>query len=99
MHLEFAFIFLHCIFFKFFYRSINKPNIHDNTIGILRFQNKLNDLFSSTGFYVKSKVREGSDNGKNMFFNFGALLLKMCCFEVVAFFFSPSGYPIKSIFQ
>ena len=99
MHLEFAFIFLHCIFFKFFYRSINKPNIHDNIIGILRFQNKLNDLFSSTGFYVKSKVRGVSGNGKNMFSNFGALLLKMFCFEVVAIFFSPSGYPIKLIFQ
>ena len=32
---------------------------------ISSFQNELNDLFSSTGFYLKSKVI-----GKQMFFNF-----------------------------
>ena len=44
------------------------------------FQNGLNDLFSSTGFYFESKVIEGSHKEKNMFFNFWALL-KMGIFE------------------
>ena len=35
---------------------------------------------------------------KNLFFNFWALLLKIYIFEVVTFF-SPSGYPVNSIFQ
>ena len=58
-----------------------------------------NDLFSSTGFYLKSKVIEDSHKGKNMFFNFWELLFKMNNFEVVTFFFLPSVYPINSIFQ
>ena len=46
-----------------------------------------NDLFSSTGFYLKSKVIEDGHKGKNMFFNFWELLFKMNNFEVVTFFF------------
>ena len=65
---------------------MNKPNIRNNIIDISSFQNGLNGLFSSTGFYLKSKVIEGSHKGKNMFFNFWALLLKMYIFEVVTFF-------------
>ena len=65
------------MFFEFFYPRINKSNICNNIIGISNFQNALNDLFSSTGFYFKSKVIEGSLKGKNMFFNFWTLLLKM----------------------
>ena len=65
------------MFFEFFYPRINKSNICHNIIGISNFQNALNDLFSSTGFYFKSKVIEGSLKGKNMFFNFWTLLLKM----------------------
>ena len=43
---------------------MNKPNIHNNVIGgISSFQNEFNDLFSSTGFYFKSKVIEGSHKG------------------------------------
>ena len=64
---------------------MNKPNIRNNIIDISSFQNELNGLFSSTGFYLKSKVIEGSHKGKNMFFNFWALL-KMYIFEVVTFF-------------
>ena len=55
-------------------------------IDISSFQNRLNNLFSSTGFYLKSKVIEYSHKGKNMFFNFWALLLKMYIFAVVTFF-------------
>ena len=43
---------------------VNKPNIHSNIISISRFQNKLNDLFSSTGFYFMIKVIEGSHKQK-----------------------------------
>ena len=50
---------------------------HNNIIDISSFQNGLNNLFSSTGFYLKSKVIEGNYKGENMFFNFGALLLKI----------------------
>ena len=72
--------------FNFYYPEINKPNIHNNIIDIFNFQNGLNDLFSSTDFCLKSKVIEGSHKGKNMLFNFWALLLKMHIFEVVTFF-------------
>ena len=40
---------------------MNKPNIHNNIIGgISSFQIGLKDLISSTGFYFKRKVLEGS---------------------------------------
>ena len=51
-----------------FYPAINKPNVHNNIVGISSFQNGLNDLFSAAGFYFKSKVIEGSHERKNMFF-------------------------------
>ena len=35
-----------------------------------------------------SKVMEGSQKGKNMFFEFWALILKMYIFDVVNIFFS-----------
>ena len=47
---------LHCTFSIFFYPEINKPNIHNTIIDISSSQNGLNDLFSSTGFHLKSKV-------------------------------------------
>ena len=66
---------------------MNKLNIHNNIIsGISSFQNGLNDLFSSTGFYFKSKVIEVSHKGKNNIFNFWTLFPKMYIFEVVTFF-------------
>ena len=67
---------------------MNKPNIHNNIIGSMSgFQNRFNNLFSSTGFYFKIKVIEGSHKGKNnVFFNFWALFFKIYIFEVVTFF-------------
>ena len=67
---------------------MNKPNIHNNIIGgISSFQNGVNDFFSSTGFYFKSKVIEGSSHkGKKKFLNFLALFFKRCIFEVVTIF-------------
>ena len=44
--------------------------MHNNIIDISSFQNGLNDLFSSIGFYLESKVIEGSLKEKNTFFNF-----------------------------
>ena len=57
-------------------------NYMDST-QVSSFQNWLNDLFSSTGFYFESNVIEGSHKEENMFFNFWTLLLKMYIFEVV----------------
>ena len=58
-----------------------------------------NDIFSTTGFYFKSKVIEGSHKGKICFFTFWALLFKMQIFEVVTFCSSSTGDPVNSIFQ
>ena len=76
MHLKLFFFTLHA--FNFFYPEINKPNIHNNIIDISSFQNGLNDLFSSTDFYLKSKVIEGisSHKGKDMFLLFGHFFSK-----------------------
>ena len=41
--------------------------MHNEIIAISSFQNGLNDLFSSTGFYFKSKVIVGSCKGKIRF--------------------------------
>ena len=38
--------------------------MRNNIIGISSFQNWLNDIFSSTGFYFKSKVIEDSHEEK-----------------------------------
>ena len=84
MHLNLFFSTLYS--FNFLYPEINKANIHNNIIDISSFQNGLNDLYSSTGFYLKSKVIEGSHKGKKMFFNILALLFKIYIFEVVTFF-------------
>ena len=64
---------------------MNKLNIHNNS-GISSFQNGLNDLFTSTGFYFNSKIIEVSHKGKNNVFNFWTLFSKMYIFEVVTFF-------------
>ena len=84
------FVHLKLLFFTLdifsFFLSENKPNMCNNIIDISSFQNGLIDLFSSTGFYFKSKVIESSHKGKNMFFNLGTLLLKTYIFEVVTFF-------------
>ena len=73
-------------FFKFFYyMKTNKPNIHNKIIDIASLKNELNNLFLSTGLYLKSNVLV-SHKGENMFFNFWALLLKMYIFAVVTFF-------------
>ena len=88
MHLKSFFFTLHI--FNFFYLKINKANINNNIID--SFQNRLNNLLSSTGFCLKSKVLEVSHKGKNMFFNFWALLkiyiLKMKPQIVVVTYFS-----------
>ena len=97
MHLKLFFFILYI--FSFFCPEINKPNIHNNINDILSFQNGLNVLLSSTGFYLKSKVVEGSHRGENLFSNFWTLLLKIYIFEIVTFFFLPNGYPINSILQ
>ena len=62
--------------FETFYPRIIKANIHNFFIEISNFQNGLNDLFSLTGLYFKSKVIEGSHKGKVMFLNFWALFPK-----------------------
>ena len=43
---------------------------------ISRFKNGLKDFLSSTGFYLKNKVIEGSHKGKIYFLIFGAFLSK-----------------------
>ena len=79
--------FLHCMFLFLLYHRINKPNIHNNVIGISSFQNGLQNLFSSTGFCFKSKVIEGSHKGKNMLFlSFEHLFSKCTIFMFVTFF-------------
>ena len=53
---------------------MNKLNIHNNNDGISSFQNGLNELFSSTGFYFNSKVIEGfHKGGGRRFFKLWAL--------------------------
>ena len=85
LHLKLFFCTLHIFIYFVFCLKINKPNIHNNIIDISSFQNGLNNFFSSAGFYLKSEALEGSRKGKNMFFNFRALLLKMYIFAVVTF--------------
>ena len=62
--------------FNYFYSEINKRNIYNNTIDISSFQNGLNNLFSKTGFYLKSKVIEGSHKAKNVVSVFGHFFSK-----------------------
>ena len=65
---------------------MNKPNIQNNIIGsIPSFQNGLNKLFTSIGFYFKSKVIEGSLKGKNNAFLILGTFFKMYIFQVVIF--------------
>ena len=54
--------------FKRFYQRMNKPNTQNNISSISSFKNGLNNLFSWTEFYFKSKVIEGSHKGKNNVF-------------------------------
>ena len=71
-----------------FYQRANKTNIQNNIGGISNFQNELNDLFSSTDVYFKSKVIEGIHKGGDfLFFNFW-LFFQNVHFKVVAFFVS-----------
>ena len=84
MQLELFFFTLHV--FQFFYLRINKLNVRNNIIDISSFQTGLKDLFRPTGFYFKSKVIEGSNKRKNIyFFIFGhffskCTFAKLCCF-------------------
>ena len=87
VHLGLFFFALH-IFEIFVAENRQTKHIHNNIIDISSFQSGLNNLLSSTGFYFKSNVIQGSHNGKNMIFNFWALLLRMYIFEVVTFFVS-----------
>ena len=65
------------------------PNIRNNIFDILSFETGLNVLFTSTGFYFKSKVIEDNQKGKIYFFDSWVLLPKMYIFEVVTFFSRP----------
>ena len=60
--------------------------MQNNIIRISNFQNRLNNLFTLTGFYFKSKVVKFSHKGKNMFFNCWVFLLNICISDVVKFF-------------
>ena len=73
-------------FFFFFYPRINKPHIHNNIIGIPSFQNGLNDSFSSTSFYFKSKVIEGSYKGEICSLLLGHLFSKYAFLRLWHFF-------------
>ena len=80
--------------FKMFYSRMNKPNIYNNIISISSFQNRVNDLINSIGFYFKMKVMECSHKGKNsVFLVFGRSFSK-CIFLVIQWtpFFSGSTY-------
>ena len=68
-------------YFQFFV-----PNIHNKIIDISSFQTGLNVLFSSTGFYIKSKVIECSIRGKICLLIFGHFLPK-CTFLRLWHFF------------
>ena len=86
--------------FNFFYLKINKSNRHNNTIDISSFQNGLDNLFSTTGFYFKSKILEGSHKGKICFSIFGHFFSKCTLLKLwLFFFFLPSGYPMNVILQ
>ena len=79
------------MFLKFFYPRINKPNIHNDIIDFSNFQNGLHNLFSSTGFYFKIKVLEGSHMEKILLF-FCFLIFEQffskCTFLRMSFFFT-----------
>ena len=90
----------HYIFLFLFYPRINKPDIHNNFIGISHFQNGLQNVSSSTSLHFKSKAREGSHMRKNMFFiHLLMLVLKIYHFCICDIFSLPSGYPINTIFH
>ena len=73
--------------FYIIYPRMKKSNqTYKTTSGISSFQNGFNHLFSSTGFYFKSKVIEASHTRKNMSFNFGAFFSK-CTFLRLWHFF------------
>ena len=55
---RFFFLFLHSIFL-IFYPRMNKSYMHTNITLISSFQNGFNHPFTSTDFYIKSKVVEG----------------------------------------
>ena len=59
VHLKLIF-FTSYLFLFFIYPRMNSPYIHANIIDISGFQNELNHPFSSTGFYFKGKMVEGS---------------------------------------
>ena len=71
MHSELFFFTFHV--FKI-YQRMNKPNTQKNIIGSISSFRNLRQ-YSSTGFFFKSKVIEGSHKRK-VFFNFWALFLK-----------------------
>ena len=90
---------LDSIWIVLFFIVKNKPNIHDNIIGISNFQNGINNLFSSTVLYFKSKVIEGSCQGKIMFIWFWGTFSQSEHVWGCDIFFSVSHYQINSIFQ
>ena len=90
--------FLHCVIFIFFFiPNVNKRNILNNIIDISSFQNELNDVFSSIGFYLRSKIIESSHKGEDML-SYESLDFLSKCWWFWMFFLS-SDYPINSVFQ
>ena len=77
---------------------MNKLYIHIYTIDIF-FQNRLNNFFNSTNFYLKGKMWEVVMKFKNVVcFHFQVLFSK-CTFLRLQHFFSHSTYTINSIFS
>ena len=83
MHLK---LFLILLFIFLFFLSRNRPNIHNNINDISSPQNVVNDYFSLTVFYLKSKVVEGSHKGKICFLIFGQFFSKSTCLRLWHFF-------------
>ena len=76
---------------------MNKTYINFSNTGISSYQNAINNHHSSTGFYFKNKIME----------DYGKLFCFFCLFVLGFFwpffknlkFFSPSAYPMNSIFS
>ena len=82
----FKIILSYIAYFWFFYPSGNKPNIHNNIIDISSFQNGINDLLSSTGFYLNWEWSYKGSQRKRSFLIFGGFFSK-CTFLRLWHFF------------
>ena len=82
-------------FFFFFYSRMNKPNMHNNIIGISSYQNGFNHPFSSPSFCIKSKIIRWKII---CFLTLERFLSKFIALRMWHFF-SPGGYPINPSFS